>query len=188
MRMKRYKIGIIITSTILGSIILSGCINQNGSNQGAPSSDVTEQLLATEDFTQDGVAETINIVPTDIRVNAEFTETYPDTFQTLYVRRADNTEMLRIDSDGITAESGSTVPALIENRAAYAMTFESTSDVALLDDVIDNAPASTLDESDVDVARNGPAMIVIQINASGDPVSEPITIYWDTTNQIWILE
>lgn len=179
MRMNRYKIIVIITSTLLGSFMLSGCVTQ-----GSPSSDVTEQLLTTEDFTQDGVAETINIVPTDIRVNAEFAETYPNTFETLYVRRADNTEMLRIDSEGITAESGSTVPALIENRAAYAMTFESTSDAVSLDD----APATALNDSVAEVVRNSSAMIVIQIDASGEPVSEPITIYWNATDQLWILE
>lgn len=184
MRMNIYRTVVMIASMMIFSIILSGCINQGTSNQSGSNQDVTEQLLVTEDFTQDGVAETINIVPTDIRVSEEFAEIYPDTFKTLSVRRTDNTEMLRIDFDGITAESGSTVPALIENRAAYAIAFDLSSDVAQPD----NVPDDIINESEADAARTGTAMIVIQMNASGEPVSEPITIYWDTTNQIWILE
>lgn len=111
------------------------------------------------DVTYDEDIETVAILESDIDIADDFQESYPYTFSELYVRKDTGRELLRVDTDGVKVESGQTVAAQIATQAAYAVQFGA-------DDF----------------------MYIVQIDEAGIPVSEPLTINWDTDTQGWQLE
>ncbi|MDP3970289.1 MAG: hypothetical protein Q8P90_01175 [bacterium] len=117
--------------------------------------DPATSVLYSGDITGDDVLEIVTIVESDVTVSEEFSETYPFTFNELYVESEDRT-LLTIDSNGVTVENGDSVRAQVSTQAGYAI---------------------QLGEKDF--------MYVVQIDEFGSPVSEPLTINWDISTAGW---
>ena len=148
--------------TLIGTtILLSGC------TQLLPGPDVSTAVeILNSDVTGNSVPEIITIEESDIVIVEEFAETYPYTFTHLYVHNEIGNDanpamrqLLAIGPDGITSESGDQVSAKIGTREAYAAQFG---------------------EEDF--------MYVVQIDSSGQPISEPLTINWDAVTDGWSIQ
>lgn len=115
--------------------------------------------IFSSDVTYDEDIETVAILESDIDIADDFKESYPYTFSELYVRKDTGRELLRVDANGVMVESGETVTAQIATQAAYAVQFGT-------DDF----------------------MYIVQIDEAGVPVSEPLTINWNSDSQGWRFE
>lgn len=111
-----------------------------------------------QDFTGDTIPESIQIQSSTIDVNKEFSDLYPYTFTALKIMSNERT-LLTMDDQGITVENGDQVRSVITTQAAYAL---------------------SLGKDDL--------LYIVQINNQGTPVSEPLTVNWDTENQQWLLK
>lgn len=142
-------------------ILLASCIALTVMGAGcleSPYTQTTERTVFNGDITGDGNAEVVSIVESAVAIDAQFTTVYPFTFNELFVRDGDR-ELLRITiTEGVVTEDGTTIPATIPDFKAYGVQFGAED-----------------------------LMYVIQLDEAGLPVSEPLTINFDTTNNQWTL-
>lgn len=115
-----------------------------------------ERTVFTSDITGDESAEMISIIESNVQIDSQFTTIYPFTFDELYVRDGDR-ELMRITiNEGVVVEDGSAIPATVPDFKAYGVQFGAED-----------------------------LMYVIQLDEAGLPVSEPLTINFDTQSNQW---
>ncbi len=122
----------------------------------SPYQNTIQRTVFSGDITGDDIPETISIIESDIKIDEQFTTIYPFTFDELNVNDGER-ELMRITTtEGVVVEDGSTIPATVPAFKAYGVQFGAED-----------------------------LMYVIQLDAAGVPVSEPLTINFDAKANQW---
>lgn len=122
----------------------------------SPYQNTNERSLFSGDITGDDVPETISIVESAVKIDEQFTTVYPFTFDQLHVNDGER-ELMRITTtEGVVVEDGTIIPATAPDFVAYGVQFGAED-----------------------------LMYVIQLNADGLPVSEPLTMNFDAKINQW---